>query len=62
MSREIALEALWIKQGVRRILRVAASIACWPIRTSGLLVLRLIERDVRHTSGLRSRFGEGLAI
>jgi hypothetical protein len=45
MSREIALEALWIKQGVHRVLAVTASIACWPIRSSALLILRLIEHN-----------------
>jgi hypothetical protein len=43
MSRDIALEALWIKQGVRSVLGATAWIACWPIRTSALLLLRLID-------------------
>jgi hypothetical protein len=58
MSREIALEALWIKQRVRRVLGVSAPIACWPIRSSALLMLRLIERIVRHGC-VRSRERSG---
>lgn len=46
MSREIALEALWIQQGVCRVLGIAALLACWPIRTSAGLILRLIDRNV----------------
>jgi hypothetical protein len=48
MSREIALEALWIKQSVRRVFGATVWIACWPIRTSALLLSRLIERNVSH--------------
>jgi len=44
MSREIALEAFWIKQGFRRVVDISRSIVCWQIRTSALLLLRLIER------------------
>jgi len=46
MSREMALEALWIKQGVCRVLGIGALLACWPIRASASLVLRLTDRYV----------------
>jgi len=62
MSREIALEALWIKQGVRRVLGVTASIACWPIRTSALLILRLIERNQFRRAPLGSLGGSSSGI
>jgi hypothetical protein len=44
IGREIVLEALWINRGIRSVLGATAWIACWPIRGSALLMLRLIER------------------
>jgi hypothetical protein len=42
VSREIALEALWIKQSRRRLIDLATFIFGWPIRSSARLILRLI--------------------
>jgi hypothetical protein len=47
VSREIALEALWINQGARRVLDMTKLIGGWPIRSSARLMLRLSERKGR---------------
>jgi hypothetical protein len=44
MSREIALEAVWIKQTMRSGLGATTSIVCWPIRGLALLILKAMER------------------
>jgi hypothetical protein len=44
VSREIALEALWVKHSRRRLIDLAQFVFSWPIRSSARLILRLIGR------------------
>jgi len=48
VSREIALEALWIKHIRQRLIDLATFIFSWPIRISARLILRLIEQGTGH--------------